>query len=189
MKKILFLILAFVLLIAPAFANQDNENNKPVQEKNITELEEQDEGVQAIRVDEKVRREHKENEIRIAVRTLLALENRTGGIGKNVSAIAREFDNSDKNISAAEAKIKGRGRLVRFFFGGDEKSAEIIEKEVAKNNERIAKLQNLLATCTDCDDAAKTLMQEKITALEQENTRLQQLATAEKLKKGLFKRK
>lgn len=189
MKRILFLILAFVLLIAPAFANEDNEDNKTVQEKNITELKEQrDEAIQAIREYEKTQREKKENEVRIAVHTLLALENRTGGIGKNISAIAREFDNSDKNVSAAEAKIHGRGRLMRFFFGGDEKSAEIIEKEVAKNNERIAKLQNLLATCTDCDDAAKALMQEKITALEQENVRLQQIATAEKQQKGLFKR-
>ncbi|MFY1644910.1 hypothetical protein ACK11Z_14360, partial [Methanoculleus bourgensis] len=35
-----------------------------------------------------------QNQVRLAVHTLLAAENRTGGIGRNISVIAREFNNS-----------------------------------------------------------------------------------------------
>jgi len=126
------------------------------------------------------------NPVRIAVHTLLAMENRTGGIGKNISAIAKDFDNSKDVTNDAEKKIAARSGIRKFFFGGDVADADKIEKEIVKNNARIAKLNSLLEQCTDCTDADKATIQEKITAIEQENTRLQTLATAEKKHKGLF---
>jgi len=126
------------------------------------------------------------NSVRIAVHTLLAMENRSGGIGKQISAIAREFDNSKNVTDAVEAKIGNGSRLRRFFLGGDTISADKIESEVAKNTERIAKLNALIAKCTDCTAEDTAVLQEMITKLEQENTRLQTLATAEKRHKGIF---
>ncbi len=41
------------------------------------------------------------NEVRIAVHTLLSMEDRTGGIGQNISALAREFNNSVIYVRAA----------------------------------------------------------------------------------------
>ena len=47
-----------------------------------------------------------QNQVRLAVHSLLAMENLVGGIGKNVSQIARQFNNSVQATIRAEEKIQ-----------------------------------------------------------------------------------
>ena len=68
-----------------------------------------------------------QNQVRLAVHAMLAMENLTGGIGRNISQIAIEFNNSVQATIRAEEKIQTRNFLVSFFFGGDEQAAEEIE--------------------------------------------------------------
>jgi len=126
-----------------------------------------------------------QNQVRMAVHALLAMENLVGGIGKNVSQIARQFNNSVQATIIAEEKIQTRSRFRRFFAGGDEKSAEEIEQEVNQNRLRIQELKQLHKQC-DCDNEVKAMMQEQIQSMEQEQNRLQELAQKEKKSKGLF---
>jgi len=126
-----------------------------------------------------------QNQVRVAVHALLAMENLTGGIGKNVSAIAREFNNSVQSTIRAEEKIQNRNALVKMFIGGDEDAANEIEQEVTQNQERIQELTQLMEQC-DCDEEVKAILQEQIQNMEQEQTRLQQLAQNEKQNKGIF---
>ena len=127
-----------------------------------------------------------QNRVRVAVHAMLSAENLTGGIGKRVSAIAKEFNNSLKNTTRAEEKIHARDWFSRFFFGGDENAAAEIEAELEQNRARLQNLTNLLEECTDCDEEVKTMLQEQIQNLEQEQNRLRELANAEKGNKGLF---
>jgi hypothetical protein len=126
-----------------------------------------------------------QNRVRLAVHALLAMENLTGGIGRNVSQIAREFNNSVQATIRAEERIQTRNWLVRFFIGGDEEAAGNIEQETNRNRERIQELRRLREEC-DCDEEIRAMLQEQIQNMEQEQNRLQQLAQNEKANKGLF---
>nr|MBA4404813.1 hypothetical protein [Nanoarchaeum sp.] len=126
-----------------------------------------------------------QNQVRLAVHALLSIENLTGGIGKNVSAIAREFNNSVMSTIRAEEKIQTRSGFTRFFAGGDETTATELESEVEQNELRIQQLTQLRNEC-QCDQEVKDLMQEQIQLMQQEQTRLRELAQQEKKSKGLF---
>ncbi len=126
-----------------------------------------------------------QNKVRLAVHSLLAMEDLTGGIGRNVSQIAREFNNSVQATIGAEERIETRNMLVKFLFGGDEVAAGEMEQEVIQNQQRIQHLRQLMNQC-DCEEQVRAMMQEQIQNMEQEQTRLQQLAQNEKGNKGLF---
>lgn len=120
-----------------------------------------------------------QNQVRLAVHSLLEMKDVIGGIGPQVSQIAQEFNNSVQATIKAEEKIQTRNRIVRFFVGGDAESAEQVEQEVSRNRERIQRLYQLEEQC-DCDEQIKTMLQEQIQNMEQEQERLRQLAQNEK---------
>ena len=126
-----------------------------------------------------------QNQVRLAVHALLAMEGLVGGIGKNVSEIARGFNNSIQSTIKAEEKIQTRGRIARFFMGGDHEAAGEMEQEVNRNRERIQELKQLKEQC-ECDEEVMNMFQEQIQNMEQEQNRLQGLAQAEKKSKGIF---
>lgn len=108
------------------------------------------------------------------------------GIGPQVSAYAREFNNSVRAQFQAEDRIENRNALVRFFAGGDEEAAGILEQETLRNKERIQQMQQLIAQCQDCDSQLREMLQEQLQDMEEQQTRLQQLAQKEKQDKGIF---
>ena len=113
------------------------------------------------------------------------MENLTGGIGPQVREVARNFNNSIQSTLRAEEKIEARGRFIRFFAGGDSEAAEELEQQVNQSRQRIQQLKQLRDEC-DCSEAVKTLMQEQIQNMEQEQDRLQGLAQAERKSKGML---
>ena len=125
------------------------------------------------------------NQVRIAVHSLLAMENLTGGIGKNVSQVAREFNNSIKSQIEKEERIRNRGAFMRMFAGGDLEAASELAEEANKTKSRIRELKRLREEC-NCTADVKQLMQEQIQEMEQEQERINQLAKKEKSSKGLF---
>ncbi len=126
----------------------------------------------------------KQNEVRVAVHALLASENIAGGIGKEVSTIAQEFDNSAKEIEEAEEKAINRGRFTKFLFGGDRESAEIIRNRVQTREEKVKRLEELVET-GDCDKETKQLLQEQVQVIKQEQERLKEV-TKNQEKGGLL---
>lgn len=126
-----------------------------------------------------------QNQVRLAVHALLEMKDEIGGIGPQVSEIAQQFDNSVQATIKAEEKIQSKGGLARFFSGGDEEAAEELEAEVNANKAKVEELKQLKEQC-ECDEEAKALMQEQIQAMEQEQSRLGELAQKEKKSKGLF---
>jgi hypothetical protein len=126
-----------------------------------------------------------QNQVRLAVHALLEMKDLVGGIGPQVSEIAKSYNNSIKETIQAEEKIQTRSALSRFFAGGDKKAAEDLEAQVAQNQERVMELKQLQQQC-ECDEEVKAMMQEQIQSMEQEQTRLRELADNEKKSKGLF---
>ncbi|MBN1433102.1 MAG: hypothetical protein JW931_10075 [Methanomicrobiaceae archaeon] len=128
-----------------------------------------------------------ENKIRVAVQTLLAAGNISGGIGPQISAIAKELNNSVTAQNKAEEKIQNRNAISRFFFGGDSEAAGEIQQQIEANRVRLGNLDNLMNQCgEDCDGELKAMIQEQIQLLEQDQNRLQELSQAELNDKGLL---
>jgi len=159
--------------------DEDNDDDE-LDEKKEKELEKKKESEE--KSQDKVKNE---NQVREAVHALLDIENRTGGIGPQVSTIARNFNNGINKSLKAEEKIQKRSKLRRFFSGGDEDAAEVIEEQIEENEADIEELGGLVGDC-DCDDETKGIMKEQIMLMLQENERLQELAQSEKKSKGIF---
>lgn len=126
-----------------------------------------------------------QNRVREAVHAMLAMEDLTGGIGQEISQIAQEFNNSLETTIQAEEKIRTRNKVLQFFFGGNQKSAEEIDQEISQNQNRIKKLKELHSDC-DCEEELKSILGEEIEEIEKEQERLQELVVKEKQNKGFF---
>jgi len=174
--------------------NQQEEQNR-TRARNTTELKQQiQERKQEMNnelesmSEEKQKVYKNQNMVREAVHNLLDMRDlldQKGGIGQNVSEIAREFNNSVQSTILAEEKIQTRSRFMRILVGGDDKSADELQREVTRNNERIEQLKQLKEQIQD-DGELRQLFQEQIQQMEQEQNRLQELVQNEKKSKGLF---
>lgn len=125
------------------------------------------------------------NPVRLAVHALLASKGLIGGIGPQVSEIAKAMNDSVATTTSAEAKIQSRGFLVRFLFGGDSAAAEAISQAVAKNQENIQRLTDLLNQASTTV-AVKATLEVQIAALQDAQARLEALAEKEQGAWGLF---
>ncbi len=125
------------------------------------------------------------NQVRLAVHALLSAKNVLGGIGPQVSEIAQQINNSVQATVNTEAKIQTRSSWARFFFGGDKSSADLIQAQVERNRERIQELNQLMEE-GNISLEVRNMLQEQIQIMEQEQTRLLELADQEKGDWGLF---
>ncbi|HUY62276.1 MAG TPA: hypothetical protein VMV50_00565 [Candidatus Paceibacterota bacterium] len=125
------------------------------------------------------------NQVRLAVHAFLAAKDLLGGIGPEVSQIAQQVNQSLATTTNAEAEIQARGFWTALFFGGDTNAASIISQEVARNQTRIQTLTQLMNQASTTADVKATL-QVQITAMQQEQTRLQALASQQQGQWGIF---
>lgn len=126
------------------------------------------------------------SEMRLAVHALLASRGLLGGgIGAQVSAIASAMNDSVASTTNAEARIQSRGFFSHFLFGGDKESADVIASAVARNQERVQALTDLLADA-GVSAEMKAELEARIAVLEAAQVRLQALAEKEQKAWGLF---
>ncbi len=125
------------------------------------------------------------NEVRLAVHALLASKDLLGGIGQQVSEIAKQMNGSVATTTSAEAQIESRGFLTKLLFGGDKEAAKVIDKEVERNQESITKLTELLDQA-NLSTGIQTALKAQITALEEAQARFRALAEKEQSRWGLF---
>lgn len=125
------------------------------------------------------------NRVRLAVHTLLASEGLLGGIGAQVSAVAKEIALTAASTTALEAQIAERGFWRKLFFGGDRGRATTIESAVNQNRTRIEQITRLLVG-QELDDEIRVQLEEQLRNMEQEQERLMDLAAAEKSRWGIL---
>jgi hypothetical protein len=126
-----------------------------------------------------------ENEVRLAVHTLLEMEGLGGGIGRNVSEIAREFNNSASSARTFEDRIQSRNAITRLFFGGDRDAARELANLTVQNKARITELQQMISSTT-LDPEVKALMEDQLRIMEKEQERLEQVSKREQEDRGFF---
>lgn len=128
--------------------------------------------------------QNRRSEIADAVQKMVNAESRMGGIGPQVSQLAREYNASSKNVEMAREKIQQRNRIMKFFMGNDMAEVAKMEQEYAQNQVRIENMKTLVQRVTNA--AERTALQNEIAALEQEQTQLRLEINAAKEEKGLF---
>lgn len=170
--------------VEPIMAKVRAENTEQLKEMIQTKKQEMEKEMEQLK-DKEQKVYQNQNRVREAVHAMLAMEDLVGGIGEQVSAVAKTFENSVQNTIKAEEKIQSKGGFARFFTGGDHKSAEAIEAEVMQNMERIKELKQLKEQC-QCEEEVQNLFQEQIALMEQEQTRLGELAVKEQKSKGII---
>ena len=127
-----------------------------------------------------------QNEVRLAVHAMIMMENMTNGIGRNISQIATQYNNSIQSTLNAEEQIQSRGSITRFFFGGDASAATTLNTTAIQNREHINEMTQLMLDCTNCTEEVKAIMQEQIRTMQEEQARLEILAENELRRKGIF---
>ena len=126
-----------------------------------------------------------QNEVRTAVYGLLTIGDLAGGIGKKISEVAKQFNNSIQQTIKAEETIRNRNRIVRFFAGGDQETAEELQNLVDQNRIRLQQLKEL-KNQADCEEEVRALMQEQIQSMEQGQTKLQEMIQNERDARGIW---
>jgi len=99
--------------------------------------------------------------------------------------VANQFNNSVQQSIKAEETIRNRNRIVRFFAGGDQETAEELQNLVDQNRIRLLQLKELKNEA-DCEEEVRTLMQEQIQSMELGQVKLQAMIQNERDARGIW---
>ena len=86
-----------------------------------------------------------------------------------------------------EDRIQSRNSFVRLLFGGDREAAQELATQAAQNNARIVELHQLISSAA-LDTEIRATIEDQLRIIQQEQERVQQLATREQEDRGIFGR-
>lgn len=162
-----------------ALGDDEDEDEDENEDENESKSEDNDDDNDG----DKVAKVYK-NSVAQFVHQLLAAADREGGIGQQVKEVAKEQAKSQEKVEAAVKKVESRGKAAKFFFGPDYKNLKEVRKEIAKNQNRINVLKQIVDNIQDQD--AKTIIQNQISVLERENSNLKNFVDASSDQTSLF---
>lgn len=128
------------------------------------------------------------SEVAKSVHSIREMSNFTGQMGPRISEIARDINESMRNLEFYEESISNRGRFSRFFFGGDINSAREIQNQTSQNEERIEEIQSILNESEEIPNEVKDFLEEEIDRIKSEQDRLKELSENETNSRGIFSR-
>lgn len=120
--------------------------------------------------DDDVAKEYK-NEVAQFIHNLKAIGEMEGGIGEQVRVVAQAQNDSENEVEDSIKEIEDRHGFVEFLVGPKYGSIAQIKAVIAENEARIKVLNDLSGQITD--PAVKTVFQDQITILSQQNANLQ----------------
>jgi hypothetical protein len=107
-----------------------------------------------------------------------------GGIGPQVSRVARELNGSSANMTAYEERIQNRNAFMKFLFGSDREAVMAAEQQVNRTRERIMELEQLQGQVDD--PQLKAMFQEQLRLMNQELNQTETMLQNEKRSRGIF---
>lgn len=118
------------------------------------------------------------------VQDLLSVADRNRGIGESVKVIAQEQNDSQKEVTEKIDTVEKRSKIKTFLIGSDYKNLGALRSEMVKTNNHLNQLKRLIDKTTNTVD--KTALQNQITALEQEQAKINNFITQNENKFSLF---
>jgi hypothetical protein len=125
-------------------------------------------------------------QVDVALYALTNTGNLTGSSGPELTRLSAEINNSYGDALQAEQQIKSRSSFMRMLLGGDREGAGLLIQYADQNQQRIQQMEQLLANCSDCDPQVRTMLEEQVQVLSQEQNRLLTLGQQEEGDRGLF---
>ncbi|MFH1280885.1 MAG: hypothetical protein ABII08_04730 [Candidatus Beckwithbacteria bacterium] len=118
------------------------------------------------------------------VEELLTTQGAKGGIGQQVSEVAREQQQAQQEIEGELDKLGARQGWARKLFGPDYKAIKNLNQQIERNRLRIRQLEQLQTQVANVAD--QTQIQEAAQALVEQNTALEEQIQAEEQTGSLF---
>ncbi|MBL7150666.1 hypothetical protein ISS86_01940 [Candidatus Microgenomates bacterium] len=118
------------------------------------------------------------------VEELLTTQGAKGGIGQQVSELAREQKQSQQEIEGELDKLDSRRGWMKRLFGPDYKAIKNLNRQMEQNQLRIQQLQQLQNQAAN--QADETQLQEAVQALVEQKTSLEEQIQAEEQVGSLF---
>ena len=104
--------------------------------------------------------------VSLVVRSLLAIADRDGGIGREVRLVAQEQASTTVQTNESKSKVESDGNVKIFFFGPDYKNLGELRSSIATTENNITRLEKAAARTTSASVRADLEIQ--IQALEAE---------------------
>lgn len=118
------------------------------------------------------------------VQELLDMEDRVGGIGKQIRVIAQNQNQSQKTVDVEVKKLEKRKGFMKMFFGPDYRALGNITKEMEQNQIRIRQLNQIKTQVSN--EADVSTIRETVQAIIEENQQLGERITEENGSKSMF---
>lgn len=196
MKKILIitfsvlLVLVFLPVVVLAQGrNTQVQNQNQVQTQNQGEDEQiqvttqEQEDSQSSEDENETARQHM-SVVAQTVEELLTTQGAKGGIGQQVSEVARAQQQAQQEIEGELDKLEVRQGLMKKLFGPDYKAIKNLSQQIERNRLRIRQLEQLQTQVTN--QADQTQIQEAVQTLVEQNTALEEQIQAEEQIGSLF---
>ncbi len=118
------------------------------------------------------------------VEELLTTQGAKGGIGQQISEVARQQQQAQEDIEEQVDKLEARRGLMKKLFGPDYKAIKNLNRQMGRNQLRIQQLEQLQTQVTN--QADQTQIQGTVQAMVEQNTVLQEQVRAEEQVGSLF---
>jgi hypothetical protein len=161
--------------------NQGESNQIQTQEQNTVQTQD---GTKDKASKGQVTAESHRSTVATFVKSLLAVADREGGIGKEVRVIAQQ-QNDTKEKTAEEIKtVENRSKIKTFFLGSDFKNLGDLRSQMVQTRNQIAQLTRLAEKAENPE--SKTELQSQILTLSQEQASIDNFITQNEDKFSLF---
>jgi len=184
---IVALVLTMLVSFSVALADEQAQNrNKVQQQNNQLQRNQEENGSNDNSSDNsnEINGEAHRSAVSTFAQKILDVADRDGGIGEDVKSVAIDQNESKDKVADAIDKIKNRNTLKTFLIGTDYKNIGELRSEIAKTDNQINQLNNLLEKATTEEN--KTALQAQITALEQEQQKIENFVKTNESKFSLF---
>lgn len=118
------------------------------------------------------------------VEELLTTQGAKAGIGQQVSEVAKEQQQAQREIEGELGKLEVRQGWMKKLFGPDYKAIKNLNQQIERNRVRVRQLEELQNQVTNQVD--QTQIQEAVQALVEQNTALEEQIQAEEQVGSLF---
>lgn len=119
--------------------------------------------------------EQKRSQVANAIKVMLEVAERNGGIGQEVKIIAQEQNQNKIRLEESFNKIEERSGFVKFLIGPDYKEIDGARKILKQNDEKIQKLNQIRTQLSNQGDQQQ--LAEQIKVLEQANLEIEDSLT------------
>ncbi len=118
------------------------------------------------------------------VHSLSDLADKEGGIGQQVKVVAQAQNDSQTEVDSAITAVDDRSGFLKFLIGPNYGQLNNIKTEISANENRIQVLTRLMGQIQDAN--AKTVLQDQVNNLQQQNTQLQNFVNTNESKASIF---